>query len=127
MPLCDVLDEALRPRPVLRVADSFRAKFSEPGRFSDAADGAHAFELCARQRTTSDLRARNEAPRGKLTAAPASLTPSQNLFPSPICTRREAASCGSTRMRYCMLTRDDDRTYVSNARIELNTTASDLL
>ena len=30
---------------------------------------AAAFELCARQRTTSDLRARNPAPRGKFTAA----------------------------------------------------------
>ena len=40
----------------------------------------------------------------------------------------KAASCGSSaRMRYGMLTRDGDLIYVSNARIELNTTASDLL
>ena len=58
MPLRDALDEFSDP-----------GEFSEADEFSDAADGARAFELCARQRTTSDLQAQYQALRGKFTAA----------------------------------------------------------
>ncbi len=63
MPLRDALDEFSDP-----------GEFSEADEFSDAGDSddgscAPAVELCARQRTTSDLRAQYQALRGKFTAA----------------------------------------------------------